>query len=888
MELQDAQMPDLDIWGVNEYTGESFYLLYANYATQSKKPLWISEFGIDAFSTTSIAGINAWGSTAASDLGGAGAYDPNDQAAWDTNLWNEIFNNAPVTIGGTLMEYSDEWYKPYEFYCTSPADTQVENASSTTICNSTHKYYGFIQAVFPDQFTNEEWYGMMGISVNPVAGGPDVISPRPVYNNLEAQWLANPWPSLTLNITGLGAGTITSTPALGGSAGLNCAFASSSGTGTCSSAFTSNQPVTLSFSSNNNSTVTNWGVSGCTGGSPTCSITPDTAITLNVTVSAPAGSPTITTQPASVTVSAPARGTFTVVATGSPAPTYQWYIAAPGSNSFAAIGGANSASYTSGTTTLANNGLRYECVVRNSVGSITSNPATLTVIAATAAPTITSQPANAAVIQPATATFTVVASGNPTPTYQWMQETPGATSYTAIGGATSASYTTPTTTLASSGTKYECVVTNSLGSVTSNAATLTVAIPVGIAIQPASVTVSAPATATFTVVATGTPAPTYQWYIAAPGSNSFAAISGATSASYTSGTTTLANSGLRYECIVSNVAGSITSNAATLTVIAATTAPTITTQPANAAVIQPATATFTVAASGTPTLIYQWMQETPGATSYTAIGGATSASYTTPTTTLANSGTKYECVVTNSLGSVTSNAATLTIAIPVGIVSQPLSATVIAPATATFTVVATGTPAPTYQWYIAAPGSNSFAAINGATSASYTSGTTTLANSGIKYECIVSNAAGSITSNAATLTVNAATAAPIITTQPANATVIQPATATFTVVASGNPTPTYQWMQEAPGATSYTAISGATSASYTTPTTTISNSGTKYECVVTNSVGSVTSNAVTLTVNAAAVAPTITTQPVSATVIAPATATFTVVATGSPAPTYQW
>ena len=336
-----------------------------------------------------------------------------------------------------------------------------------------------------------------------------------------------------------------------------------------------------------------------------------------------------------------------------------------------------------------------------------------------------------------------------------MQESPGATSYTAIGGATSASYTSPTTTLANSGTKYECVVTNSLGSVTSNAATLTVAIPVGIVSQPLSATVIAPATATFTVVATGTPAPTYQWYIAAPGSNSFAAISGATSASYTSGTTTLANSGLRYECIVSNVAGSITSNAATLTVNVATAAPTITSQPANAAVIQPATATFTVAASGNPTPTYQWMQETSGATSYTAISGATSASYTTPTTTLANSGTKYECVVTNSLGSVTSNAATLTIAIPVGIVNQPLSVTVIAPARGTFTVVATGTPAPTYQWLIAALGSNSFAAIGGATSASYTSGTTTLANSGLKYECIVSNVAGSVTSNAATLTVDA-------------------------------------------------------------------------------------------------------------------------------------
>jgi hypothetical protein len=93
-------------------------------------------------------------------------------------------------------------------------------------------------------------------------------------------------------------------------------------------------------------------------------------------------------------------------------------------------------------------------------------------------------------------------------------------------------------------------------------------------------------------------------------------------------------------------------------------------------------------------------------------------------------------------------------------------------------------------------------------------------------------------------------AAPVITTQPSNVTVAAPSTATFTVAATGSPAPTYQWMQSINGG-AFTIINGATGASYTTPATTTANSGTQYECVVTNTSGSMTSNAASLTVNPA-------------------------------------
>src|SRR5437764_12862138 len=124
-------------------------------------------------------------------------------------------------------------------------------------------------------------------------------------------------------------------------------------------------------------------------------------------------------------------------------------------------------------------------------------------------------------------------------------------------------------------------------------------------------------------------------------------------------------------------------------------------------------------------------------------------------------------------------------------------------------------------------------------------------------------------SNAALLTVNAAAVAPSITTQPANQTVTVGQAATFTELDRGTAPMSYQWQK------SGTAISGATSASYTTPATTSSDNGAKFVVVVSNSVGSATSNAATLTVSAAAMAPSITTQPSNQTVTVGQTATFT-------------
>src|SRR5204862_432468 len=209
------------------------------------------------------------------------------------------------------------------------------------------------------------------------------------------------------------------------------------------------------------------------------------------------------------------------------------------------------------------------------------------------------------------------------------------------------------------------------------------------------------------------------------------------------------------------------------------------------------------------------------------------------------------------------------------ITTHPANQTVTAGQTASFMVTASGTAPLSYQWQ------KNGRSEERPTSAGYTTPATTTGDSGSTYRVVVGNSAGSATSNAATLTVSAATAAPTITTQPANQTVTAGQTASFTVTASGTAPLSYQWQKN--GAN----IAGAASASYTTPAATTADSGSTFRVVVTNTAGSTTSNAATLTVNPAPVAPTITTQPANQTVTAGHTATFTVVAGGTSTQSYQ-
>jgi hypothetical protein len=267
------------------------------------------------------------------------------------------------------------------------------------------------------------------------------------------------------------------------------------------------------------------------------------------------------------------------------------------------------------------------------------------------------------------------------------------------------------------------------------------------------------------------------------------------------------------------------------------TAPAITSQPQGVTVTAGASASFTVTATGTDPLNYQWQMN--GAN----ISGATSSTYNIATTTTSQNGQNFAVVVSNSAGNVTSNSAKLTVSAAASapvVTVQPISQEVVEGSPVTFTVVATGSGTLSYQWQQG--GSN----IGGAASASYTISSTTMSQNNQTFDVMVSNSTGSTKSATATLTVTNAAVAPSITVQPANKTVTEGQTATFSVTATGTSL-SYQWQSKV-GSSVHT-ISGATSASYTTPATTISESGTQYAVVVSNSLGNVTSNYATLTVN---------------------------------------
>jgi len=172
--------------------------------------------------------------------------------------------------------------------------------------------------------------------------------------------------------------------------------------------------------------------------------------------------PSITSHPSNATVDEGQTAIFSVEA--KRAQSYQWRK--NGTN----ISGANSSSYTTPSTIASDNGAQFDVVVSNSNSSVTSNAATLTVNTTTPeAPLITGHPSNQSAEEGQSATFSVQANGNPL-NYQWRKN--GAD----ISGANSGSYSTPATVLSDNGNQFDVIVFNTLGSDTSNAATLAVTV----------------------------------------------------------------------------------------------------------------------------------------------------------------------------------------------------------------------------------------------------------------------------------------------------------------------------------------------------------------------------------------------------------------------------
>lgn len=138
-------MPDIDVWGLNVYGGVTFGPLFEQFASVSSKPMYLGEYGVDAYNTA------------------IGAYDPESQAQADKQLTEEIIAHlvttpGGVTSGGFIFEWADEWWK------------------DGTGALDEHGVAGIEGSLFPDDVFNEEWWGIVDIDRNP----------RPAYEVLKA------------------------------------------------------------------------------------------------------------------------------------------------------------------------------------------------------------------------------------------------------------------------------------------------------------------------------------------------------------------------------------------------------------------------------------------------------------------------------------------------------------------------------------------------------------------------------------------------------------------------------------------------------------------------------------------------------------------------------
>ena len=353
------------------------------------------------------------------------------------------------------------------------------------------------------------------------------------------------------------------------------------------------------------------------------------------------GRPALSVEPVGQVAAAGITVRLSAMAAGLQPLTYQWQ--SNGTN----IPGATNATLSLTNVQFADAGT-YSVVASNAAGTDASPDAVLTVLSP---PVVSVQPADQTVVTGAPATFTIEAAGSTPLGYQWQFNSAN------IAGATDSDYNLASATPTNAGT-YSVVVSNAYGSAISSNAVLSVLTAPSIITQPTNQTVVANATVDFTVQASSAAPPDYQWYFNQTN------LLADTDAATLSLTNVLPARAGDYSVVVHNVAGSVTSLVARLTVLVP---PTITNQPASQTVNAGSPFAFSVGGTGSDPLGYQWLLNS------TAIPTATQSSYSRLSAQPGDAGS-YSVILTNAAGSVTSAVATLIVVVPTppGILSAPI------------------------------------------------------------------------------------------------------------------------------------------------------------------------------------------------------------------------
>jgi Tol biopolymer transport system component len=554
--------------------------------------------------------------------------------------------------------------------------------------------------------------------------------------------------------------------------------------------------------------------------------------------------PVVVTSPRSMLVRSGQTASLAVTTAGIPAPAVQWQSRPANSTGawtdLAGVG-ANTANYTTAALALSDNGLQFRAVATSSIGTANSGIATVSVSDLDVEPSFATQPANLSVTAGSDAVFAVDARGTEALSYQWFRNG------IAIAGANGPVHRVAGATLANAGS-YTVMVSNAAGNATSSSAVLTVtagapaAVAPTIITQPVGVTANAGTTATLAVGVDGTGPFSFQWR--RDGAN----VAGATSAVLTFNTVALPNAGI-FSVVVTNSAGSVTSSNAVLDVSAASvpTAPAITSEPSTLIVPYRGSGVVAVGATGSGPLSYQWSKD--GA----PLTGATLPVLDFNIVAEQDVGT-YTVTITNGVGSVTSQAASIILLGAPVITQQPADVTAIEGDNATFFVAASSSGL-RYQWSV------NGSPIPGAIGATFNTGPTSAANSGAVYSVLVYNGAGHVYSQSAVLTVQVIVA-PSVTIQPQNST-IQPGQTAPICAAIGGTAPFTGLMQRWNGADWVLAIdnvvfSDNTELCLATPTLQSGDNGAIFRLRFNNGAGVISTNGATITVQAPATGPVVT------------------------------
>jgi hypothetical protein len=427
------------------------------------------------------------------------------------------------------------------------------------------------------------------------------------------------------------------------------------------------------------------------------------------------------------------------------------------------------------------------------------------------APVFTLQPLGRHVAVTESITFTVAASGNPTPTYQWSRDG------VELDGATGPTLTLENIQLSDAG-DYTVAATNEAGSETSQPATLLVSptpLPPSITAGPADTTRVLGEELLLTVEVVGSPPFSYQWR--RDGED----LDGATAAEFQLASVGAQDAG-SYTVVVSNVADSVTSAAALVTVILP---PTITTDPQAQTVGLGEAFVLSVTADGVGPFSYQWSKDED------LLLGAVGPTLSVAAATAGDAG-EYTVEVFNVAGGTVSSGALVTVLLPPVVNVAPVGAQLVVGGSWSFSVGVSGTPPFSYQWR--KDGTD----LDGATASTLSLSGVTATDAGA-YDVVVTNLGGATTSASASLVVHPSAIAPTISAAPVGFTAAAETNAQLQVGVTGTAPFTYQWFREG------VAISGKTGPVLTFAPLALSDAGS-YSVTVSNDGGSVTSSPVTV------------------------------------------